>query len=288
MLTTLSTISTLPTGFVVVATTDRPGSPRELADWLLAHGRPWITTNEIAALLGIDRRHVSQTVGRLRERGALFSPAKGLYVPVPPEFRTWGAPPAAHFVDPLMHHLGHPYYVGLLSAAEVHGIAHQRPQRFQVVTPARLQDREFGRSRLSFIYTKSIDGRPTTQINTPTGTMTVATPETTALDLVSIPEHSGGISNVATVLLEMLDENLLDEQRLVEASRVYPAAAAQRLGWLLTHVAHLSEHSFDLEGLSEVAARRATPTPLVPGGPRRGHLDAPWNVIVNADVEPDV
>jgi predicted transcriptional regulator of viral defense system len=268
--------------------TDRPDNPRDLADWLLSRGRHWITTDEVATLLGIEPRHVSQAVSRLRERHALFSPTKGIYVPIPPEFRTWGAPPASHFVDPLMQHLGHPYYVGLLSAAEVHGVAHQRPQRFQIVTPARLADRQFGRSQLSFIYTKSIDGRPTTRVNTPTGTMTVATAETTAFDLVSLPEHGGGISNVATVVAEMFDEDLLDDQRLAEASRAYPAAATQRLGWLATHVARLSEHPFNIHALSEVAARRATPTPLVPGGPRRGHLDAQWNVIVNADVEPDL
>ena len=31
-----------------------------------------------------------------------------------------GAPPPLHYIDPLMRHLGHPYYVGLLSAARLH------------------------------------------------------------------------------------------------------------------------------------------------------------------------
>jgi predicted transcriptional regulator of viral defense system len=267
---------------------DQPGSPRELADWLLAHGRHWITTGEVAALLGTEPRHVSQTVSGLRERHALFSPTRGIYVPIPPEFRTWGAPPASHFVDPLMQHLGHPYYVGLLSAAEVHGAAHQRPQGLQIITTARLADRRFGRSILTFIYTKSIAGRATTTVNTPTGTMTVATTETTALDLVSLPHHGGGVSNVATVIIEMLEQGLLDEQRLVAVARVYPAAAASRLGWLLDHVAPPSEQTFHTDALLVVAKRRSTPVLLVRSGPRRGHLDARWNVVVNADVEPDV
>ncbi len=32
-----------------------------------------------------------------------------------------------------MEHLGAEYYAGLLSAAQIHGAAHQRPQVFQVV-----------------------------------------------------------------------------------------------------------------------------------------------------------
>src|SRR5665811_2574872 len=70
-----------------------------------------------------------------------------------PEFRSWGAVPAAHFVDPMMRHLGHDYYVCLLSAAEIHGFSHQRPQVFQVMTPARLRARTFGRVRIAVSYT---------------------------------------------------------------------------------------------------------------------------------------
>ena len=42
---------------------------------------------------------------------------------IPPEFRSWGAVPATHFIDPMMRFLGHDYYVGYLSAAEAHGAA---------------------------------------------------------------------------------------------------------------------------------------------------------------------
>jgi hypothetical protein len=36
-----------------------------------------------------------------------------------------------------MKHMGRPYYVGLLPAAQLHGAAHHRPQEFQVVIPKR-------------------------------------------------------------------------------------------------------------------------------------------------------
>lgn len=37
-----------------------------------------------------------------------------------------------------MLYLGHPYYVGLLSAAAHHGIDHHASQVFQIVTPTQL------------------------------------------------------------------------------------------------------------------------------------------------------
>ncbi len=264
-----------------------PEGPRELADWLLSRGRHWVTTEEVAALLGIPRAHVSPALTRSRAKGLLFSPTKGAYVPIPPEYRLWRTVPAADFVDPLMRHLGHPYYVALLSAAEVLGFAHQRPQVFQVMTPARLRDRSFGRVQMVFITSARVADRPIVERNTATGTMRVSTMEVTALDLVELPRHSGGLSNVATVLGEMVEENALTADALAKIAATYPAAVAQRTGWLLDFVAQRVGVNLDLEALRH-AITPATPTPLESYGPRRGPVDETWNVIVNTLVEPDL
>ncbi len=216
--------------------------PRELADWLLSRGRHWITTSEAAELLDIPPSHVAPSLARYRERGLFFSPTKGLYVAVPPEYRSWGAVPASHFIDALMRHLGHDYYVCLLSAAEVHGFAHQRPQVFQVMTPARLRDRAVGmrRIRIEFITSALTAERLVQLVNTPTGTMRVSTVETTVLDLVSHPNLSGALWNVATIIGDMLQDGVIDSGRLADAAVGYPASTAQRIGWLLDYMAKVT------------------------------------------------
>ncbi|MGA9596365.1 MAG: type IV toxin-antitoxin system AbiEi family antitoxin [Acidimicrobiia bacterium] len=262
--------------------TDVAGSvePRDLADWLLARGRHWVTTSQAAELLGIPEHHVAPSLAQWRRRGLLFSPTKGLYVAIPPEFRSWDAVPAAHFVDPMMQHLGHDYYVCLLSAAEIHGSAHQRPQVFQVMTSARLRDRTLGRVRIDFITSVHTSDRPTESVNTPTGTMRVSTPEATVLDLVAFPDESGALFNVATVIGEMLTEGAVDVGRLAEAAAGYPASIVQRTGWLLDYMAGQVEVEVDTEPLLPVASSRTTPTPLDPGYGRSGTIDHRWNVIV--------
>ena len=257
-----------------------PLGPRELADWLLARGRHWVTTREAAELLGIPEHHVAPSLAQSRRRGYLFSPTTGLYVAIPPEFRSWGAVPAAHFVDPMMRHLGHDYYVCLLSAAEIHGFSHQRPQVFQVMTPARLRSRTFGRVRIEFITSVHTSDRPTDVVNTPTGTMRVSTREATVLDLVSFPNASGALFNVATIIGDMLVEDALDVGRLAESASGYPVSIVQRTGWLLDYMAEQVEVEVDTEPLVAVASARATPTPLDPGHGRSGDLDRRWNVIV--------
>lgn len=270
------------------ALVDRPAGARDLPDWLLSHGRHWVTVAEAAELLGIPQNHVAPTLARSRTRGLLFSPTRGAYVPIPAEYRSWRAVPASHFIDSLMHHLGHSYYVGLLSAAEIHGVAHQHPQVFQVVTSARLAGRTFGRVRLEFVTAAHTDRHPTVDVNTPTGTMRVSTPEVTALDLVASPSHGGGLSNVATVLAEMLEEDRLDLTVLADVAIGYPAAVRQRTGFLLDDVSRRAGVSVDLAALASAGAARPTPSPLAASGRRRGRVDPRWNVIVNTEVEPDL
>ena len=113
--------------------------PADLADELIAHGRHFATLEELAALLTVPKQQVPAIMQRLRVKRRFFSPTRGVYVPIPPEYRSWGAVPASHFIDPLMNHLGHPYYVGYLSAAEVYGAAHRRPQVFQVVSDVQVR-----------------------------------------------------------------------------------------------------------------------------------------------------
>lgn len=261
--------------------------PRNLADWLLSCGRHWVTTIEAAEVLGIPVEHVSPTLARWRRNGHLFSPTKGAYVPIPPEYRSWGAVPAVQFIDPLMAHLGHPYYVGLLSAAELLGFAHQRPQVFQVITPARLRGRSFGRVHLAFVTVADLASRSTATRNTPTGIVRVSTPEVTLLDLVSMPDRGGGLSNVATIAGEMLEEGGLDASALAEAAEPYPGAVVQRTGWLLDRAGEAVGVAPALDELNAVARRRATPSLLLASGPR-GIVDDRWNVIVNAEIEPDL
>ena len=261
--------------------------PRDLPDWLLSHGSAFTTTTEVARLLNVSPKEVAPIAARWRANKQAFSPSPGTYVPIPSQYRSWGAVPASHFVDPLMNHLGHPYYVGFLSAAEVHDAAHQRPQVFQIVTTGRLAGRTFGRVRLAFITSASTSNRPVIKPNTPTGTMRVSTPEVTVLDLVGDPIHGGGLSNVATVIGDLLEDDKLDIVQLVKVAEHYPVSVIQRTGWMIEHGASEIRKSFDLEPLIDIANRRAERTLLSPSGPRRGKTDLRWRVVVNVDVESD-
>lgn len=259
-------------------------SPSGLADWLIARGRHFVTTDEVAELVGVEPSVVPVSLQRPRDARKIVSVTKGGWVPVPPEYREAGAPPALHFIDPLMCHLGHPYYVGFLSAARLYGASHQVPMVLQVATPALLRDRRVGESRLEFIRRSAAAERPVEVRNVPTGRVSVAAPEVVVLDLVDAPEVGGGLGNVATVMGELIREGLLDGQAIATAAVTYSTAVIQRVGYLLEWVAGEVGESVDL-GPIESLVSAAGYTPLAPRSEFVGSRDRRWHVVVNTTVE---
>jgi predicted transcriptional regulator of viral defense system len=262
-------------------------NPSALADWLIARGRHFITTDEVAELVGVEPSVVSVSLQRAREANKIVSVTKGGWVPVPPEYRDAGAPPPLHYIDPLMRHLGHTYYVGFLSAARLHGASHQVPMVLQVVTPALLRDRQIGRNRIEFIRRSSAARRPTMERNVPTGRITVAAPAVTVLDLVEAPASGGGLGNVATVIGDLLQEGVIDGDALAEVAADYPGAVAQRVGYLVEYMADEIDVSISLDRLEQLVAD-ASYTVLDPQRRRDGEHGRRWRVIVNTDVEHDL
>lgn len=257
----------------------------------MARGRHFIRTDEVAELLGVDPAVVSDSLQRPREAGKIVSVTKGGWVPVPPEYRAAGAPPAIHFIDQMMEHLGHPYYVGFLSAAAMHGASHQAAMVLQVATPAKLRDRQIGDGRIQFIQRAAAAAEQQCERkNVPTGRVTVSTPAGTVFDLVGFPRAGGGISNVATVIGDLLVEGLLNAERLAAAARQHPVAVVQRTGHLIELMAREVDATIDLDPLAALVARAELTSldparpPASDGGSRRDR----WRVRRNTPVEHDL
>ncbi len=250
---------------------------------LAARGRHHFTTEEAAAALGRSIPAVRAALRRLEARGEIAHPYRGFHVIVPPEYRRLGCLPADQFVPQLMEHLGEPYYVALLSAAELHGAAHQRPQAFQVMVTTNRRAIVCREVRVQFIARKDMASTPVVEKKTARGFLRVASPEATALELVGYADQSGGLDNVASVVAELVEA--IDADRLVSECARSPIAWVQRLGYLLdlTENHHLAD-----EVAPSVVARAKDVAPLVRAASRSGAPRAArWKLAVNATVEPD-
>ena len=253
----------------------------------MGRGQHFISTPEAARYLGVEPGTVWTSLERAREAGKMVSVTKGGWVPVPPEYRNAGAPPPLHYIDPLMNYLGHAYYVGFLSAAAFYGASHQAPMVLQVVTEARLRNRRVGRSRIQFVQRRQAADRRTRRRNVPTGRVTVSTPETTVLDLVAAPNVGAGLSNVATVIGDLLVEGHLDSAMLAEVAKTYPTTVAQRAGHLIEYMAGEVGVDIELRKLAEYVTS-INYTPLLPGKPATHDRDKRWRVQINTTIEHDL
>lgn len=257
---------------------------RDLTDHFLAAGRYTFTLAEAQTILDLDTAAARSALSRLRRRRQVFSPTHGLYVAVPPEYRSWGVVPGEWFIDAMMRHLGRPYYVGLLTAAAMLGAAHQAPQVFQVLTDRSelFRERDLGRVRLRFYSSKYITEDSTTRITVPSGYVTVSSKETTVVDLVTKPRQSGGLSNVGTVLRELGE---LKGSELARVASRRGRTVARRVGWLVDRFGQVD----DLEALRQAARLDlGEPALLDPSKGRRGRADPTWQVRLNTMVEADV
>ena len=97
---------------------------KEYLAQLMQGGRYFFTSQDASRKLGTSRDAVKLALNRLRRKGEIASPGRGLYVIVPPEYRSLGSLPADQFIPDMMRLAKTPYYAGLLSAAQYHGAAH--------------------------------------------------------------------------------------------------------------------------------------------------------------------
>jgi predicted transcriptional regulator of viral defense system len=252
---------------------------------LLAHGRYSFIRREAERRLGGSPSAVYMALRRLVKGGRLAMPRSGFYVIVDPQHRASGTLPPEWFIQDLMALIGKPYYVGLLSAAQIHGAAHHRPQSFQVVIPDRsIRPIRAGNARIRFFGKGPFEQSVIREAKSPAGLFRVSSPETTAWDLVRYPGAGGGLENVATVLSELSES--LDAASLKKCVKGHgDLLVAQRLGFLLDLV-----DGKDLTaGLAQwVEKARAPFRPLAPSAASAGAREsAKWRLRVNVRLEPE-
>ena len=120
-------------------------------------GKRRFTTLDIVEQFHVSNNHARVALHRLLKSGDLISPARGLYVIVPPEHQPHGSIPPQELTPLIMQYLGANYYVALLSAGLFHGATHQKPARFEVISDRHIKHPSiFGDVEIDYIYKKSV------------------------------------------------------------------------------------------------------------------------------------
>jgi predicted transcriptional regulator of viral defense system len=251
-------------------------------DSLQARGRYTFLRAEAICESGLSPDTVKKALQRLARRQRVAKVKDYFYVIVPLEYQSAGAPPVSWFIGNLMGAMKLPYYVGLLSAAAMHGASHQQPQEFHVLTDRSVRSVTVGRATIRFIASKYVGRAAVQEIKTSTGTVRVSTPETTVVDLVRFAKVSGRLDHVATVISELSPS--LDPRRLIAAVRlVSDVPNAQRLGHILDR---LRKRNLSDPLHKWIEKQRPRSAPLRTGQHRpNAREDRRWHLLINRPIE---
>ena len=256
----------------------------EYLENLLEGGQSTFTFNDYMVAQGASFEAAKSAINRLKKKGAVASPYPNFFVIVRPEERTLGCPEPQNFIPQLMSHLGRPYYVGLLSAAEHYGAAHQRPQEFQVVTDLPHRVLKCGNVRVRFIVRTNLKFIPTVTTNSRSSSYPVSTPEATLFDLLEYPRHAAGLDNIANIIIEIGER--ISGEKLLLASRLFHTATLQRLGYMLETLGYSNVATplkEEVERLTPQYAGLDRSTKI--SGAKR---DKRWRLAINYKLNPDV
>lgn len=250
---------------------------------LLGQGRYIFTREEAEQRFRSSSTATYMSLHRLIKSGRIIMPRAGFYVIVDPQHRSAGSIPPEWFIHDLMKDINKPYYVGLLSAAQLYGASHQRPQEFQVIIPTRtIRPIKAGNILIRFYGKGLFSISQINDVKTPTGIIKVSTPESTAWDIVRYFKACGGMDNVITVLSELVEK--LDAVKLrkivIQHNEII---VAQRLGYLLDIIGRPNL----TKGFSNLV-RHAPLRLLDPSMPTgKSKKNKKWQLLINTQLEPE-
>ncbi len=250
-----------------------------------ARGRYSFTLDELRSTLNISEKAIEQSLYRLKSKGQIAQVRQGFYVLVPPEYSSAGILPVYLFIDQMMAWLNRPYYIGLLSAASIHGSSHQQPmESFIMIRPPAL--RKIGQQNLvvNFLVKSAWEERDIIKKKTDAGYIYVSSPELTALDLLLFNNWIG-FDRATEIISELTVE--MKPSELIRTARKFPVTATiQRLGYLLD--CKLGEEKMASALEKVLTERKVYAVPLSPGSERKGEISARWKIIQNMEAESEL
>ena len=207
---------------------------------------------------------------------------------VSPQYAAKGVVAPIYYIDQLMQYIRKPYYISLLNAAELHGTAHQRSQRFSVTTvyPSSTVSKTKN-NILDWVYRKEIPESFLQTKNSETGTVRFSNPELTAIDLIQYEKHIGGLSRAATVLAELAEETDFSKvsNELLDYTSV---SAVQRLGFILDNILEENEQADVLYKQLCNYEKRLNYVPLSTRSTNENaEKDIRWKIYINTEIEVD-
>ena len=244
------------------------------------------TIDDVREVVNLSDNTIINELQRMVARRRIQIPYRGFYVIMPPQYALKGVIPPTYYIHQLMQVVGKPYYVCLLSAASLHGAAHQKVMQTQVMTVApRLKPSKMNKF-LDWNYRQNIPSELLIRTNTEMSVMLYSCAELTAVDLVQFANHVGGYQRATTVLAELVET--ISMNRMKDVIPYTTTTTIQRLGYLLEFVLEEQQKADKLYLLLKESAKKWKSIVMSNASERNKTREGNrWHVNMNIEIDID-
>jgi predicted transcriptional regulator of viral defense system len=245
---------------------------------LAGRNKPVFTAQDARAIL---KEVPYLTLHNLKRKKWILAIKGGLYAIVPLDIGVKGAESFIVHDFVTASYLTRPYYVGMWSALNYHGLSDQIPAAVFVCTPkakkpvsvlnAKFVFVQLAKTKFGGIEKTVIEGR---EVN-------ISNKNKTIVDCLDHPEHAGGIDEVAKAIYFNHEE--LDFAKIRGyALKAKNGAVFKRLGFILEAAGLLEKYAGVIGGITLTEGYPA----LDKLGPKKGKYSGKWKLFVNVEIDP--
>src|SRR5690606_24693536 len=191
---------------------------------------------EYMAYSGKDSNAITTDLAYLSEKGEILALRKGFYLIIPPRYSKLGVIPLELYVHKLFEYLNKPYYIGLYSASQIHGAAHQKTQIEYIITQgSKMLDIRKKSFAIDFFLTSNWPKTNIVQKKSDAGYFNVSDPLLTIVDLIYHQGKLGGINRMLANIEELIE--VVEQDQINSLLQWYPhKSVLQRLGYILDYI----------------------------------------------------
>jgi len=237
-------------------------------------GKRYFTVDDAREILNTSDEVIWKVLHKLSEKKRIQRIKRGNYLLIPARagYDTSWREEVTSFIDELLDE----YYVGYWTALNLWGMTEQIPRTVFVATP--LRRRSFTYDDAVSVHFITLDRRKFfgwTIMNRRGSQFKVSDPEKTIVDSMDLPQHSGGITEIAKALQHSLDA----EKMIQYADRMGNRTIHKRLGYIIDNF----NPGYPEEAVEALREKISSGyTWLDPTAPQKPlHYNSDWNLKIN-------
>lgn len=243
--------------------------------------------NEIRLVTDKRELPIKKELERLSKKGEIINLRKGFYLIITPRYSSARKLPIQLYCEKLFQFLDRNYYLGLFSAAKLHGASHQQVQRDYLITEQpKFNDISKNKTDIRFFTVRNWVDKNIELKKSDAGIYRISSRALTIVDLIHHQTKLGGINRMLATIEELAEE--LTDTDLIELLNWYPnKSTLQRFGFLLGEL-KLHENLQELI-YKKLRSDKFFPVLLSPRSKEKaGAVNNRWKIDVNVKLESDL